>query len=68
MKEKLEIQESREKLTKNVKFIYDRYGHILLEAATGSGKTLQAIKLIKEKEAKWLIIVPKVVLIENWKE
>lgn len=68
MEENIKIQEAREKLTEKVQAVYKKYGHILLEAATASGKTLQAIKLIKEKEAKWLIIVPKVVLIDNWKE
>lgn len=56
----------REKLTEKIQKIYKIYGHILLEAATGSGKSLQAIKLIKKE--RWLIVVPKLVLIDNWKD
>ena len=59
--------EEREKLTEKIKKIYKDFGLILLELGTGVGKSLQAILLIRPKE-KWLIVIPKLVLIQNWKD
>lgn len=66
IKDQIKEQIEREKLFQKVLTAY-KSRHLLLEAATGSGKSLAAIKLIEEKQ-RWLIVVPKLVLIENWKE
>lgn len=47
------------------------YNNILLEFPTGLGKTRAALALMKEKvstDAKILIVIPRLVLIKNWKD
>ena len=60
---------NREELTKN--FLASTYNNYILELATGYGKSYISI----QKIAQWhidgkpiLIVIPKLVLIPNWKE
>ena len=62
--ENLKEQVERDKLFQKATDAY-KTGHVLLEAATGAGKTFIALRLIKSME-KWVIVVPKLVLIDNW--
>jgi len=61
--------EEREKLFKIVEAAYKNTGHALMEFATGTGKSLAAIRLISERaDEKWVILVSKLVHIDNWKD
>lgn len=59
---------NREEIKKVVLNIPNKY--ILLELATGIGKTMLSLSLIdnKIKEGNILIVVPKLVLIDGWKK
>lgn len=41
---------------------------VALEWATGLGKSYAAIKMIEQQGGKWHIIVPRIPLINNWKQ
>ena len=61
--------EEREKLFKKVEEKYKSTGHVLMEFATGTGKSLAAIRLIKDNpKEKWVILVSKLVHINNWRD
>jgi len=61
------MEETRKILFNKIKQAYIDYRSVLIEGGTGVGKTKFAIDLIREKQ-RWLIVIPKIVLIENWKD
>lgn len=45
----------------------NKHNFLLLEHATGVGKSLSTIKIIDKHKGKWIIIVAELLHIENWK-
>lgn len=63
---------NREKVNKSILELSDKYSNILLELPTGFGKTKQALDILKRHIKKLnqdiLIVIPRNVLIESWKQ
>lgn len=63
--------DNREIITQEVLNIADSNNHIILELGTGVGKTLIALKVMQKwipNQGKALVVVPRLVLIDNWKK
>ena len=63
---------NREKVNESILELSDKYSNILLELPTGFGKTKQALYILKRHIKKLnqdiLIVIPRNVLIESWKQ
>ena len=62
----------RELVNKSILELSDKYSNILCELPTGFGKTKQALDILKRHIKKLnqdiLIVIPRNVLIESWKQ
>lgn len=58
----------REKLQEEALDLSKKHPNLVLEWCTGLGKTLGALRIIESSNCKWLVVVPEVQLIHNFKE
>lgn len=59
---------ARLELSKKAEKILDDKGRVVLEFATGVGKTYQALKLIERDGGNWDIVVPTLAILKGWQE
>ncbi len=62
------VQEARDALYGEVASLFKEKNRIVVEAATGTGKTKIALDLIDEEDLSWSVICPTQSIVEAWEE
>lgn len=62
-------QEAREVLFKKAEQVYNKHNKVLMQFATGAGKTKAALDLVGDVlTERWTVLVPRLPLFDTWKE